>query len=61
MGAFGMTMIMVSKDDLKILEDAVDTIDEAVYCGAVSDEEGGIIRTDLDKFRTRITVALGES
>ena len=59
MSTFGMTMIMVNKDDLKILEDAVDTIDEAVYCGAVSDEEGGIIRTDLDKFRTRIAVALG--
>jgi len=59
MGAFGMTMIMVSKQDLETVADACAFLNEAIYMGAVGEEEGGIVESDLTKFRSRIAIALG--
>lgn len=56
---FGMTMVMVDKNTLQVLNDALEVMNEAVYMGVVDEETGDIARQSLTGLRDRIKVALG--
>lgn len=56
---FGMTTVMVSKDDVRSLDEAANALDEAIYMGALTDEEGWPVMEAIRKMRDRFSVALG--
>ena len=59
MAPLGMTMIMVDKNTLKMLNEAIEHVDEAISYGAIAEDEGGVTKMGLTNLRDRIRTALG--
>ena len=55
----GMTMVLVDRDTLKMLDEAIEHLDEAISYGAIAEDDAGMTRSDLIKMRDRVKVALG--